>query len=272
MQTIQHTLTTPLSRGAEVSGYLLTNSPEIDPYRIRPAIVLCPGGGYEMTSDREAEPVAMQLLARGWHVFILRYSVGADHPFPTALVELAATVAWVRAHAAKWRIDPTKIVAAGFSAGGHLAATLGTFWAQPRWQEYGLTADQIRPNALLLGYPVISSGQFAHAGSFATLLGPHPTEALKTLVSAEQQVTQNTPPTFIWGTFADPTVPVENSLMFANALHEHGVECELHLFARGGHGLSLGTNETSTPDGWGVVPPIQPWIDLFATWMHTVIV
>jgi acetyl esterase/lipase len=249
----------------------LDNSPEIAPDRLRPAIVLCPGGGYAMTSDREAEPVAIQFLARGWHVFVLRYSVGPAHPFPTALCELASTVAWVRAQHDAWHVDPTQIVLAGFSAGGHLAATLGTLWDHPLLQDYGFSAAQIQPNAMLLGYPVISSGEYAHAGSFANLLGPAPTPAVQELVSAEKQVSVHTPPAFIWGTFADPTVPVENGLLFANALHAHGIDCELHLFAHGGHGLSLGTRETSAPDGWGIEPPVQPWLDLFATWLGTVV-
>ena len=142
----------------------------------RPLILVCPGGGYNHTSDREAEIVAMQFNAMGYHTAVLRYSC-APAVFPTALLELTKAVAFLREHAGEYCIDPERIAVLGFSAAGHLAASLGVYWntewfAQIR-EENGvnLTAEQIRPDGLVLAYPVITSGEFAHRGSFDDLLG-----------------------------------------------------------------------------------------------------
>ena len=153
--------------------YFLDNSQEIDPNRVRPVIVICPGGGYGMVSDREAEPIAMRFLGAGYHAVILRYSVAPAAHYPTALRQLAWTVAYLREHAAEYHIDPNKVVVAGFSAGGHLAASYGVFWKKKTFlaEELGVDAEQLRPNGLLLSYPVITSGPKAHRGSFTKLLG-----------------------------------------------------------------------------------------------------
>ena len=135
--------------------YFLDNSQEIDPNRVRPVIVICPGGGYGMVSDREAEPIAMKFLGAGYHAVILRYSVAPAVHYPTALRQLAWTVAHLREHAAEYHIDPNKVVVAGFSAGGHLAASYGVFWKKKTFlaEELGVDAEQLRPNGLLLSYP-----------------------------------------------------------------------------------------------------------------------
>ena len=153
--------------------YFLDNSQEIDPNRVRPVIVICPGGGYGMVSDREAEPIAMRFLGAGYHAVILRYSVAPAAHYPTALRQLAWTVAYLREHAAEYHIDPNKVVVAGFSAGGHLAASYGVFWKKKTFlaEELEVDAKQLRPNGLLLSYPVITSGPKAHRDSFKNLLG-----------------------------------------------------------------------------------------------------
>lgn len=154
---------------ADLYTYILDNSVEMRPNRKRPVIVICPGGGYTMTSDREAEPIAMQYLARGYHAVILRYSV-APARYPLALLQLAKSVAYLREHAEEFHIDTAKIILQGFSAGAHLAASLGVFWKEKFISEVLHTeTEMVRPNGMILSYPVISSGKFAHTGSFEAL-------------------------------------------------------------------------------------------------------
>ena len=235
---------------ADLYTYILDNSVEMRPNRKRPVIVICPGGGYTMTSDREAEPIAMQYLARGYHAVILRYSV-APARYPLALLQLAKSVAYLREHAEEFHIDTAKIILQGFSAGAHLAASLGVFWKEQFISEVLHTETEImRPNGMILSYPVISSGKFAHTGSFEALLGADSSDPEKRKKqSLEFQVTTDTPPTFLWHTVTDDCVPVENSLLFFEALHKYKVPVELHLYPTGVHGLSLANEETSHEDG-----------------------
>ena len=152
----------------------------------RPLILLCPGGGYTRTSDREAEPMALKFLAMGYHAAVLRYSC-APAEYPTSLKELAYSIKFLREHAKEWHIDPHKIVVEGCSAGGHLAASLGVFWDEDFLAEsQGLSASEhelLRPDGLLLCYPVITSGEFAHRGSFENLLGSRQEDYLEIISS-----------------------------------------------------------------------------------------
>jgi acetyl esterase/lipase len=269
MQLIKETLKTELSQTAEFYGYIPDNSEEIEPSRVRPTILICPGGGYSMTSDREAEPVALDFLARGYNAFILRYSV-APARYPVALVETATAMKLIRDNAKAWHVDENKVIIAGFSAGGHLAANFATSWDRDLVTEHGFKAAEIKPNGLFLGYAVISDGKEGHAESFKNLLGDkYGDKALMDKVSIEKQVTATTPPTFLWHTVTDDVVPVENSLLFASALKAHGVSFEMHLFPKGGHGLSLATPQTAiASNGYGNEPTISVWADLFATWVN----
>ena len=245
--------------------YVLDNSPEIDPNRVRPAVVICPGGGYQMTSDREAEAIAVRLNELGFQAFVLRYSV-APAVFPRALAELATAVSLVREHAGEWHVDPDKITVGGFSAGGHLAGSLGVFWNEEFLAKILRGENQRwRPNSLLLSYPVITSGEFAHKGSFVNLLGDQ-YDALLAKVSLEKQVGEQVPPVFLWHTDEDDAVPVENSLVMAWALKRHHIPMDMHIYAHGVHGLGLATEETKYLSGASVQPECAGWIDLFATW------
>ncbi|MGI5960226.1 MAG: alpha/beta hydrolase [Massiliimalia sp.] len=247
--------------------YVLDNFPEINADRVRPAVVICPGGGYEFTSDREAEAVAIQLNARGYQAFILRYSV-APARFPAALLELAYCVSLVKAHAKEWHVDPDRVFISGFSAGGHLACTLGCFWNQERvWKPLGLSPEQVRPAGMILNYPVITSNEFAHRGSFRALLGDQE-EKLADSLSMEKQVSGDTVPVFLWHTYTDDAVPVENSLMFAMALREHHIPLEMHIYPYGPHGLGLANRETHNREGGNILPHCQGWIDLAANWIR----
>jgi len=237
--------------------------------RRRPAVIICPGGGYEHLSDREGEPIAMQFLSMGCHAFVLHYSLAPD-VFPYPQMELAYAVSLVRSHAAEWMVDPEKIIVCGFSAGGHLACSLGAYWNQEfLYKPLELAPEDIRPDGMILAYPVITSGPFCHSGSFLNLLGSDSgNETLRRLVSLEYQVGAHTPRTFLWHTSTDNSVPVKNSYLLAEALTEHGVNVEMHIYPEGGHGLSLATSEVSGEDGRYIVPLCQNWISLAKTWLE----
>ena len=265
------------AHGMEAVGnlytYFLDSSIEMRPNEKRPVILMCPGGGYEMTSDREAEPMAMQFLAMGYHVAILRYSV-CPVRYPAALLQVAESVLYLKEHADEYHIDPEKIVVQGCSAGGHLAANYGIAWNSPFLTKLmGMENDpeRLRVAGLLLCYPVITSGEKAHEESFRNLLGEQ-YEEKKEELSLENQVTPDTPPAFLWHTATDDTVPVENSLYFFQACLQQGVSAELHIYPVGGHGLSLANEETCRANGIGVQKECQSWIGLAQTWLEEILI
>lgn len=224
---------------AVISVYIPENSEEININKKRETIIMCPGGGYVMTSDREAEPVALKFMAERFNVVVLRYSV-APNKFPKALIELAATVNYARSKSEEWNVDKDKIIVCGFSAGGHLAGSLGVLWDNKILEEaLEMNKDNIKPNAMMLCYPVITSGEFAHKGSFDNLLDENISEVEREKLSLEKLVSKETPQTFLWHTFDDGAVPVQNSLFFANSLASNNVPFELHIYPNGVHGLSL---------------------------------
>ena len=257
--------------GSQFHGYLITyfheQTPEISK-KIRPTVLICPGGAYSSTSDREGEPLAMQFLAMGYHAAVLRYSTEPAR-FPEALLQLARAVEILRENAEIWGIDTKRIILQGSSAGGHLAASLGVFWNQPFLSErLGVPPEQYRPNGLMLCYPVITSGEKGHQGSFVNLLGPEYLDMEKrSMVSLEMQITKQTPPTFLWHTATDEAVPVENSIVFFRALHAAGVPAEMHIYPVGPHGLVLSTEETAGPQGQWIQNECKSWIYLAQDWM-----
>ena len=255
---------------ATITTYIKEMYPDYqNPFK-RPLVIICPGGGYGHHSPREGEAVAIKMLDYGYNAVILRYSLNPNN-YPCPLYEAAYTINYVREHAAEWDVDPDKIIVAGFSAGGHVAASLGTMWNAAELDDFldkelGVSHEAVKPNGMLLGYPVITSGEFAHRGSFVKLLGDRYDE-LVDKVSLEKRVTSDMPKAFIWHTFADGSVPMENSLLLAKAMKEADVKLELHIFPDGAHGLGLGTKETDTSDGTHCQPEVAVWTDLFATWM-----
>jgi acetyl esterase/lipase len=238
----------------------------LDGNKKRPAILICPGGGYGFTSPREAEPIAMQFNAAGFHAFVLYYSVAPNrHPQP--LLDLSRAMCIIRESSDEWNVYTEKIAVCGFSAGGHLAASLGVCWDKPYLKAPGITMGMNYPNALILSYPVITSGEFAHRGSFNNLLGTDSGSESLYEMSLEQQVSSKTPPTFLWHTFADKSVPVENTLLFAQALRKCDIPFEMHIYPEGSHGLSLANEETAT-DTTGVHPHVTTWIKLCIEWLQ----
>ena len=253
---------------ATLSVYCQDNSEEIEAKRKHPAVLICPGGGYAFTSDREAEPVALSFLPHGINAFVLRYSCAPER-YPVALLQAAAAMTLIRRKAEEYGVDPEKTAVLGFSAGGHLACSLGELWGEPFVTETLGLRDrrEDRPNAMVLCYPVISSGALAHRGSFDVLLGENPGTELLEKVSLEKQVSTDTPPAFIWSTFDDQAVPTENSLLLAAALRKNNIPFELHIYPKGVHGLSLcGPQTAGAPEL--INPHCGTWFNLCLEWLE----
>ena len=205
------------------------------------AMVICPGGGYGHLAAHEGRDYALWLNQHGVTCFVLKYRLGSSgYRHPAMLHDAARAVRWVRAHATEFNVDTKRVGIMGSSAGGHLASTLLTHF------DYGDTnsTDAIerqssRPDTGILCYAVITLGEFTHRGSRENLLGKNPDETLVKNLSNELQVTTNTPPCFVWTTFEDKTVPMDNSLLFASALRKNHVPFDLHVYQKGGHGMGL---------------------------------
>ena len=210
----------------------------------------------------------MQFLAMGCHACVLDYSVSPNR-FPVALRELAAAIAIVRDHAEEWYVDPESVLVCGFSAGGHLACSIGTFWNRSvAYEGIKRTAREVRPDGLILCYPVITSGEHCHPGSFQELLGENTQPELGQAVSLELHVTDQMPPVFLWHTVTDDTVPVENSLLLAWAMQKNHVNYEMHIYPSGCHGLSLATEETAGNRANMLEPACQSWVLMVQSWIE----
>lgn len=234
----------------------------------KPSVVICPGGGYEHLSHREAEPVALAFAARGFNAFVVWYRIAPNrHPAPVQ--DVASAVHWVRVHAEDFAANENAIAVMGFSAGGHAAGSLGVRWHDAALMaDAGLSCEAVRPNAMVLCYPVITGGEYAHRGSFVNLTGTDDITAHEAH-SLDRMVTDQTPPTFLWHTFEDGAVPVENTLMMASALRRSGVMTEVHIFPRGGHGLALCNPLTSTSPDQNL-PECAQWVDMAARFLRSV--
>ncbi len=254
-----------------LTAYLLDTSTELPALDKRPAVVICPGGGYAYTSDREAEPIALTFSAQGYQTFVLRYSIKEYAAFPNSLVDLAKAVALIRRQADDLNIFAERIAVAGFSAGGHLAASLGVFWNDPEIQALAkCSGEENKPNALVLCYPVIASVGKTHKGSIDILLAGlngQMREAQQKRIALHLHVGAQTPPCFLMHTYFDQLVPVENTLLFAQALAEHGIPFELHIPQDGVHGLALANAVTAkTQDG--VASGFAEWPALCGRWLN----
>ena len=270
-----------------LTTYLLQDSPELLAGKTRPAVLICPGGGYFNCSDREAEPIALRFAAMGWHAFVLRYSTyceGSGFPdiskpipvkerdlHPAPLCDIGAAMRLICEHAASWLVDTERIAVCGFSAGGHNAAMYAT-----RWQDYGFP----KPAAAILGY-ALTDYMFKHdfesrqeggvtlffrASDTAFLGTPEPTAEQLEDVSPARHVTQDTPPTFLWATAADELVPVQHTLLMARALADAKIPFEVHIFERGQHGLGV-ADQAGAASLSQCNPDAAAWTELAGKWL-----
>jgi len=224
-------------------------------------IVICPGGGYqELAMTYEGRDVAEWLNSLGVAGFVLKYRLGPRYHHPAEMDDGLRAMRMVRAHAAEYGIRPDHLGIWGFSAGGHLASTVGTHFDNGNSKAPDpIERASSRPDFMVLAYPVITMKEpFVHKGSRRNLLGDHPSPELIDNLSNELHVTSQTPPTFLFQTDSDPVVPVENSVMFYMALHKNHVPAELHIFERGPHGVGLGQK----------YPELSIWPTLVDHWLR----
>jgi acetyl esterase/lipase len=227
------------------------------------AMIVCPGGGYgHLSMDKEGKVVAQWLNSLGVTAFVLDYRhAGKGYHHPAPLEDITRAVRLVRTNAATWKIDPSRIGVMGFSAGGHLASTIGTHFDRGNPQaEDPIDRASCRPDFLVLCYAVITmKSDYTHGSSRKNLLGDNPDPDLVQNLSNETQVTSDTPPTFLFCTDADTTVPAENSVQFYLALRKAKVQAELHIYQQGAHGVGLAPNDAV----------LSTWKDRLADWLKT---
>ena len=266
-----------LKRDENKSGYLnayLHGYSKYYPTRVRPAMIVIAGGGYTGICEREGEPIALAYFAKGYNVFTLEYSC-APNAYPTQLIEGGLAVAFVKDNAERLCVNFNQVAVAGFSAGGHLAGMTATLFGENYIEDVLKEKKKLaRPDAVILGYPVISSGEFAHQGSIDNISGCD--KKLYDKVSLEKQVKENSSPAFIWATVNDDLVPSENAFSYAYACKKKGVKFEFHLYEDGRHGLGLANKQTATPNGRVLNSTVEEyirtdvatWFDMSVTWLE----
>ncbi len=232
------------NKSITLTTYIPDISDEMPNMKVKPGILVLPGGAYKFCSDREAEPIALHYASRGFNAFVLRYSLNEDAEFPKPLNEAVTALKMIRENAEEWHTDPDKIAVIGFSAGGHLASAL-------------CTMSEEKPNASILGYPCILS-------DISPILA-------KEVESTTDYVTKDTPPAFIISACDDGCVPINHSLQYASKLNEFGIPFEMHIYRAGGHGFSLGNDVVmSTEEGQKFTKPTTYWIDRSVEWLHEI--
>ena len=225
------------------------------------AVVICPGGGYgHLSMDREGMQIAQWFNSIGVAGFILKYRHhGVGYSYPAPLQDVQRAMRTARNRAAEWNIDPNRIGVIGFSAGGHLASSIGTHFQNNYYETHdAIDRNSCRPDFMMLIYPVITlDDSYTHSGSKRNLLGDNPDPELVENLSNEKQITAQTPPTFLVHSNEDTTVPAENSIYFYLGLRKAGVPAEMHIYQKGGHGTAIEAK-------YGV---ISSWPDRCAEWM-----
>lgn len=248
----------PLEFDATLECYLPSNSKEIDLNRKRKNILILPGGGYEMVSDREAEPVALQFISHDYNAFVLRYAVKPFH-YPEQFLEVFAAIDYILKNQ-EFLSGEDCVSLIGFSAGGHLAASSTTLIFKNNEITTKIFDYKPKIKGLILCYPVITMDKFTHSHSRDNIVGD--SSFLEEILSVERNITSDFPPCYIWHTIQDNTVSIKNSLLLANALSANQVLYEMHLFPKGQHGLGL-CNEITASKGWEenhIVPENTVWI------------
>ena len=255
--------------GAYLEAYLHSPHAELCINK-RKAIIVCPGGGYQMLSEREGEPVALQYFAAGLNVFVRRYSICGNAANYTPLIEACLAIRYLRKNCDELFVDPENIFITGFSAGGHLAASAGTLWHIPEVQAHldGDAPEICKPTATILCYPVITNDEhYRHKGSILALNGYRDVKEEMDRFSLELLVDEKTAPAFLWHTAKDSVVPVQNSLLYATALAANKIPFELHIHPNGEHGLALCNKETCSNNGSYIIPYNEDWIKYAIRWI-----
>lgn len=301
------------ARKVSLRVYLWEDSQEFQTGLERPMVIVCPGGGYTFLSDREADTIALQYLAAGFHAAILKYGILEHAVAPGPLRDAADAVAFVRDHAKEWLVSYEDVFISGFSAGGHVAGQLGVFWNHkdllPKYQD---NPKKVKPKGLILCYPVLDlrgSSRRMDVGAkpgdtpekLAVERGVHPkatpetvffldekekryfqnfevymnnyifggdyTDEQEDFYSLQNQVTEDTPDTFLWHCCGDDLIDVSNSLEFATALHSHGVDTELHIYSDGAHGIS-NANYLAAGAKEQIHPQTEGWLPLAINWVR----
>lgn len=272
-------------KGAYAKYYIQETNQEIDLNRKFPTVIICPGGAYIWTSHREDEYIALKFLSEGFNVIVLHYeqegreafSVPNDEDlpknpvsvFPNPLISLAILVKEVRDNRDNWNVDLNHIVVCGFSAGGNLAALLGTNWDKD-WltSKIGVSSEEIKPTHLMLGYPVLDfTPRESYRRMLYAILGKFEFfEEEIDKISPVKNVSENTPKTFIWHTMDDTVVPAMDSIRFASELQKFDINYELHIFNKGGHGLALANSLQASNKGLTNVN-VSKWFELFIEWL-----
>ena len=251
-------MTLPGHPEATLDGYILDCDLALGQYANRPAIVVCPGGGYVYCAASEGEPVALGFAARGFHSFVLRYSTGHDAKGFAPLEEVSWVIGYIREHAEEWHIDPEKIVTCGFSAGGHLAFSAGVL-------------AENKPNAMILGYPAVSAPNIPGADFMLKLLTgkKNPTDEDAARFDLLAQVTGQTPPAFVVAT-AEDALTGFGALPLAQKYNALGIPYELHIFGHGPHGYSLANETTSDGSSRYMNAAFAQWQNLSVEWLHKI--
>lgn len=249
-------MTVPGHPKATLEGYLLNGDITLGTEVRRPAVLVCPGGGYLYCSPREGEPVAMSYVARGFHAFVLTYSVARDAGGNKPLQEVSWAIGYIRENAEQWNIDPDKIVVCGFSAGGHLALSAG------------LLAEN-KPNAMILGYPATSAPNMPGADFMLKLLEGREevTDEDAKKYDLVAQVTKDAPPMFLVAT-AEDVLTSMSTMPLAQAYNQLGLKFELHIFQYGPHGYSLANEVTADGSAEMLEPQFAQWQELSVQWLH----
>ena len=251
-------MTCPDHPEATLEGYLLDCEITLGQEKNRPAIVVCPGGGYAYCSPREAEPIALRYAARGFHAFILRYSVGWDAADFAPLKEVSWVIGLIREHADEWHVDPSKIATCGFSAGGHLALAAGLL-------------GENKPNAMILNYPAVTLPNMPGVDFMLKLLTGRQevTDADADYLSLANHIDKNSPPVFISATAEDMLSPF-GALAVANKYSQLGLGYELHMFQHGPHGYALADETSADGSSQMLNPAYAHWHDLSVRWLNRI--
>jgi acetyl esterase/lipase len=237
----------------------------------RGGVVVLPGGAYMVHGNSEGEPVAEAFAAAGYNAYVLKYSLGDHAVFPNSAADVCRALKLIRSRAGEFFQDPDKLALCGFSAGGHVAACVGTMWNRADLlAASGCTGEEGRPNALILGYPCITVDVEGQGDMYWTLAGSRSLEELRQIASAEDWVGPHTPPTFLWNIYGDKLVPVEHGLKFQAALAQANIPYSSHTYMNGSHGCALATPATSLGNQELENPQVARWFQDCVLWLREI--